>query len=112
MLHVEDLFDLIVLQCQRNDCWDGRVLNVGGGEEISVSLQELTGLCQSATGKTVPITAVPETHGVDIRIYVTDSSLAQSEFGWKPRRDVSEVVRDIHRWLCDWPDEAKRIFLD
>ena len=112
VLHVEDLFDLIVLQCQRNDCWDGRVLNVGGGEEISVSLQELTGLCQSATGKTVPITAVPETHGVDIRIYVTDSSLAQSEFGWKPRRDVSEVVRDIHRWLCDWPDEAKRIFLD
>ena len=111
LLHVEDLFDLVVRQCQRPECWDGRVYNVGGGPDMSVSLQELTGLCREVTGHDVPITSVSETHGVDIRIYITDSSKIEAEFDWRPRRDVKRVVRDIHAWLCERPDEAKRIFL-
>jgi CDP-paratose 2-epimerase len=110
VLHVEDLFDLFVQQCQRPDCWDGRVYNVGGGEQ-SVSLQELTQLCREATGHEVPITPVPETHGVDIRIYITDSTAVETEFGWRARRGVQQVVHDIHAWLCERPDEARRIFL-
>jgi CDP-paratose 2-epimerase len=112
VLHVEDLFDLLVRQCARPDCWDGRVYNVGGGPDVSVSLLELTGLCREVTGNEVPITPVPETHGVDIRIYVSDSSNVETEFGWRPRRGVRQVVGDIHAWLCDKPDEARRIFLE
>ena len=112
VLHVEDLFDLLVRQCQRLECWDGRVYNVGGGMDMSVSLQELTGLCREVTGQEVPMTPVSETHGVDIRIYITDSSKVEAEFAWRPRRGVQQVVRDIHAWLCEQPDEAKRIFLE
>ena len=61
VLHVNDLFDLIVLQMSSPESWDGRIYNVGGGREVSVSLLELTELCRRATGREVPIGRVPET---------------------------------------------------
>ena len=45
ILHVHDLFDLLLLQLEAPERWDGRVYNVGGGNEVSVSLRELTELC-------------------------------------------------------------------
>ena len=42
--------------------------NVGGGNEASVSLRELTELCVRETGRRVPIASAPETSNVDLRI--------------------------------------------
>jgi CDP-paratose 2-epimerase len=99
ILHVNDLFDLLQLQLEAPERWDGRVYNVGGGIEESVSLRELTGICVQETGRTVPITSVPETGGVDLRIYVTDAHKVKLDFGWRPTRDPSRVVRDIRAWI-------------
>jgi CDP-paratose 2-epimerase len=98
ILHVHDLFDLILLELEAPELWDGRVYNVGGGEEVSVSLRELTELCIRATGKKVPIASVEETASADLRIYMTDASKARADFLWSPTRDPSRIVRDI----CDW----------
>lgn len=58
------------------------------------------------------MTPVFETHGVENRIYITDSSKVEAEFGWRPRRGVQQVVRDIFAWLYERPDDAKRIVLE
>ena len=60
VLHVDDLCEFIEEQISDFDKWDGWLGNVGGGLEISASLQELTGLCQKIVGRTIPITAEPE----------------------------------------------------
>jgi CDP-paratose 2-epimerase len=99
ILHVHDLFDLLQLQLEAPERWDGRVYNVGGGNDVSVSLRELTGLCVQETGKTVPIASVPETAGVDLRIYVTDAHKVEVDFGWRPTRDPARIVRDIRAWI-------------
>jgi CDP-paratose 2-epimerase len=99
ILHVRDLFDLVQLQLAAPERWDGRIYNVGGGNEVSVSLRELTELCVQETGKSVAIASVPETAGVDLRIYVTDSRTAEVDFGWRPRRDPARIVRDIRAWI-------------
>ena len=99
ILHVADLFDLIRLQLETPECWDGRVYNVGGGREGSVSLLELTELCVKETGNTVPITSVPETAGVDLRVYLTDTTKVQADFKWKPARNPARIVHDIHAWI-------------
>jgi CDP-paratose 2-epimerase len=99
VLHVHDLFDLILLQLEAPERWDGRVYNAGGGNDGAVSLSELTGLCVQETGKTVPIAAVPETAGVDLRVYVTDARKAEIEFGWRPTRGPARIVRDIRAWI-------------
>jgi CDP-paratose 2-epimerase len=99
ILHVRDLFDLIQLQVEAPERWDGRVYNVGGGNDVSVSLRELTEVCVQETGKAVPIASVPATAGVDLRIYVTDARRAEIDFGWRPTRDPVRIVRDIRAWI-------------
>jgi len=95
-------FDLVLLQLEAPGRWDGRIYNVGGGNGGSVSLRELTGLCVQETGKAVPIAAVPETVGVDLRIYVSDARKAAVDFGWHPSRDPARIVHDIRAWIEEY----------
>ena len=101
ILHVRDLFDLLQLQLEAPERWDGRVYNVGGGNQGSVSLRELTALCVQETGKSISITSVPETAGVDLRVYVTDAQKVEHDFGWRPTRGPARIVRDIRAWIED-----------
>lgn len=101
MLHIEDLFELLVAEMLDVSRWDGRVYNVGGGREISASLAELTELCRRITGRCVPIASEPATSPVDLRIYLTDSRRVMAEFSWRPRRSVDTIVEDIHTWIRD-----------
>jgi CDP-paratose 2-epimerase len=109
LLHVADLFDLLLKQMRTPDSWDGRVYNVGGGPEVSVSLLELTALCQKVTGRCVPIATVPETAPVDLRIFLTDARKVQRDFTWRPARSAEQVVRDIHQWIDGHADALRPI---
>ena len=40
--------------------YSGEVFNVGGGENLSISLKELTERCQKITGNSIPIGKIPE----------------------------------------------------
>ena len=99
LLHVDDLFDLLVVQLQTPSVWDGRIYNIGGGNEVSTSLCELTELCAAETGCRLSIGQVPETSSVDLRIYVSDTRKAVADLAWRPSRNVQTIVRDIHRWI-------------
>ena len=101
MLHVDDLFELLVLQSYATQFWNGDVYNVGGGIDISSSLLELTSHCIAVTGNEITIGSQPETKSVDIRIYVTDSSKAKRDFNWIPTRGVREIIEDIQQWLVN-----------
>jgi CDP-paratose 2-epimerase len=101
VLHVEDLFDLLVCQMRQPNEWAGNTYNVGGGVDNSLSLLELTEHCQAATGQRTPITPEPETNNLDMRIYITDSRRAEEQFAWRPTRNVEQIVQDIHRWIED-----------
>jgi CDP-paratose 2-epimerase len=109
ILHVDDLFRLLVRQLQDPGRWNGSVYNVGGGNAISLSLAELTDLCRQATRTTVPIEPVPETAAVDLRIYVTDARRAMADFAWRPERDVADTVDDICRWAREHRDELATV---
>ncbi|WP_145264291.1 NAD-dependent epimerase/dehydratase family protein [Planctomycetes bacterium Pan216] len=100
LLHVDDLFDLIVAQIGKPDLWDGRVYNVGGGNDVSTSLCELTERCREVSGSVVPVEPSPETSSVDLRIYVSDSRRVSDEFGWRPQRGVGTIVEDIWDWMA------------
>jgi len=110
VLHVDDLFDLAVLQLESLERWDGRVYNVGGGVDRSVSLVELTALCQSVVGRKVPVGSVAESHEVDVPIFVSDTRMVERDFGWQPRRTVERVVRDLHDWIEAHRDALGPIF--
>ncbi|HVD98524.1 MAG TPA: NAD-dependent epimerase/dehydratase family protein [Cytophagaceae bacterium] len=99
VLHVDDLFRLIDHQMHNMEKVNGEIYNVGGGNEISVSLQELTAICEKVTGNKISIQEVSENRQADIRIYVTDNTKVTAATGWKPEISVEKIVEDIYQWL-------------
>lgn len=101
MLHVDDLVELVAYQVEHLDALSGQTFNVGGGRDVSASLQELTALCQTCTGHHIPIEKVPENRSADIPLYITDNQRITECTGWRPTRDVPAIMDDICRWIRD-----------
>ena len=101
ILHIEDLYQLLDVQLNRLDELNGQVFNVGGGRAISVSLRELTALCEEATGNRIHIQPVPETRPADIRIYLSDCRKVRERTGWEPSIEPAETITEIAAWICD-----------
>ncbi len=99
VLHIDDLYDLLTIQLRDLDKHNGKIYNAGGGVKSSVSLQELTRLCQEVTGKTITIKSVPENRPADIRCYLTDNANVTKATGWKPNRDCRQLVSDVADWI-------------
>jgi len=99
LLHINDFFTLVDHQLHHMDTLNGRLFNVGGGRETSISLKELTGLCRKVTGNTVEIDEIEEDRQADIRIYITDNSRVHATTGWHPVVSVEQTVLDIYNWI-------------
>jgi len=67
--------------------------------ERTVSLLELTRLCQEYTGNKIPIERVNEDRAGDIRIYITDNSKITEKTGWKPEITVDQIIQEISGWI-------------
>lgn len=101
VLHADELVALVDRQLAELETLRGDVFNIGGGVASSLSLRELTELCQAATGKRVPITSEPVTRQADLRIYLSDCTKACARFGFAPRCTPEALVEDIARWVVD-----------
>ena len=110
ILHVDDLFDLISENLDGIKERDGGLYNIGGGKELSVSLSELTALCQNITGNKIKIASVSESRSNDIPYFVSDNSKIGAANGWKPRWRLEETLEDICRWLIDNQTTLNPIF--
>lgn len=109
VLHVDDLCDFVLAQISNTRSWRAEPFNIGGGAERSVSLFELTKICETVTGHRIIIEAEPKTSSVDIPIYITDDSRLRREYNWQPTRDVEVVVRDIFSWIDCGDDHLHHI---
>jgi CDP-paratose 2-epimerase len=99
MLHVHDLYCLLEIQLANPSVYAGKPWNVGGGEKVSVSLQELTNICEKITGNTIPIKSVKENRVADIPWYITDASEVKKVSGWEPKYSVEMIMQDVFDWI-------------
>jgi CDP-paratose 2-epimerase len=100
VLHVDDLVDLLDDQLARPEAWAGATVNVGGGRERSLSLQETTELCRELTGNDIPVAAAPQDpRPGDVPIYISDCSGLEAFSGWQPQRSVHQTLSDTSAWL-------------
>lgn len=109
ILHIDDLYKLLCLQINDINKYNGQIYNIGGGKDISVSLSELTNLCQEITGNEIKIKSIPENRVADIPYYITDYTKAQNEIGWNPKHSVREIVPEIAEWIFNNIDLLKPI---
>ena len=101
VLHVDDLYDLIVRQLNGLNEYSGSLFNVGGGMANSISLRELTAKSEQLSGRTIELGRTPETRDADIPFYVSDCQAVTHTTGWMPTRLLDKILEDVWRWLVD-----------
>jgi len=99
LLHIEDLFELIDVQISDMNKISGKIYNIGGGREMSLSLLETTKLCEKITGNKIKFKCISENRPADLIIYITDNKKVAADFRWRPKRSAEELLEDIHSWI-------------
>lgn len=99
LVHIDDLCDLILDQVTSFDRYHGQLFNVGGGRDCSLSLREMTLLCETITGRQIPIAANGENRTADVRIFLGDCRRLMNFSGWRPRRDATNILMDTWNWI-------------
>lgn len=105
ILHINDLLGLIDIELNNIEKLNGEIFNVGGGREISVSLKEVTHLCEKYTGKSISIKKVKKNRPADIKVYITDNKKVTEATGWVPKINVEKIVEEITDWIIKYKNE-------
>lgn len=110
-MHIDDLFEVIRIQLQNFDKFNSEIYNIGGGEENSLSLREMTELCESMAGNKIKIDSVPEDRPNDIKIYISDTGKFTRVSGWRPIQNTEKIFGDIQKWIVENKSALKNIFV-
>lgn len=111
-LFIEDICRLVEIEMARLDELGGRVFNVGGGRDNTLSLREATALMERKYRRTVPVTIEDDPRKADHCIYVTDIRPLTAATGWTPKVTVEEGYNRIIRWVADHADELRWLYID
>lgn len=109
ILHIADLCDVVRDQAQNFERYAGKLFNVGGGVAGSLSLREITALCEEITGNRIEIGCAPEVRPADIRIYITDHRRLTEFSGWQPSRNPRAVMGDVFEWIRAEQDRLRSV---
>lgn len=108
-IHIDDLYKSIKVQLENFDDYNAETWNVGGGLDNSVSLQELTALCEEVTGNKIDIANVVEDRPADLRFFITDSTKFLEKSGLSWDKNGKQTVQDIYEWIRDNEEDLKPI---
>lgn len=98
-MHIDDLFEALRLQLRDFTTYRGETYNIGGGLKNSLSLQEMTLLCQKISGNTISITSEKNNRPNDIPLYITDSTKFKKVSGWECQKNAEKTFQEIHDWI-------------
>jgi CDP-paratose 2-epimerase len=98
-LHIKDLVDLIKVQIKKFDKINNQTYTVGGSIKSYTSLKQLTKICENITGNKIKFSKKAITSIYDIPYFITDNKKVTETYGWKPKNDINNIVRDIYEWM-------------
>ena len=100
ILFVDDLVDAMVLAQRAMPTESGRVFNIGGGPDNTVSLLELLQLIGEQVDRT-PAVGFDAWRPGDQRYFVSDTRGFEQVTGWRPAVGVRDGVARLTGWLAD-----------
>ncbi len=99
LLYVDDLARAFEAAVTHIDRAAGRVYNIGGGPERTLSVwAETRPLLEKLAGRPLEVRRGDWRPG-DQRIYVSDITRARTELGWEPRVAPEEGLRRLWEWI-------------
>jgi len=100
-LHPRDLARMVDFQLRSTG--PGRMLNVSGGLENSMSLAQLNAWCDERFGIHIPIADGSE-RPYDVPWLILDASKARAEMGWAPQITLVKILEEIADHAAAHPD--------
>ncbi len=105
ILFVDDLVRAFTMAVENIDTTSGKVYNIGGGADNTLSLLELVEIIEKKISRKINLSFSDWRPG-DQKVYVSNAKKAFADFGWKPEINAGKGI-DL---LCDWVAENKEIF--
>ena len=99
VIHISDVCKLIMLQIKKIGSINNLTINAGGGKKNSVSLKNLTKICQKITSNEIKIFSNKKTSNYDIPYYVTNNSQAKKIYKWSPEKKILHIIQDMYKWM-------------
>lgn len=109
ILYIDDLVGLIDIQIHQTEKFTGKIYNAGGSLNNSVSLLEMTRICEKITGNKINIIPEIKNRPADLRIYITNNSEIEKNINWKPKTNVESIFSDIFSWIKQNEKQLKTI---
>jgi CDP-paratose 2-epimerase len=106
LLHIDDLVNALQRAIEQIEHVQGRVYNVGGGPDNTLSIwKEFGPLLEEITGRELPVD-----HGAwrpgDQPVYISDIRKAAKDLNWAPQIGVRQGIERLHQWV----EENKGLF--
>jgi CDP-paratose 2-epimerase len=100
LLYIDDLLDAYELVLQRIDAAAGKIYNVGGGPEHSISIwREFEPILSHLAGHTIEPAHYGDWRPGDQPVFISDISRIAHDLGWTPRVGVEEGITRLWNWV-------------
>jgi len=104
ILFVEDLLDAYDLAISQAREHPGRVMNIGGGPENTISIwKEFGPILEKLLGRSIPVARGDWRPG-DQSVFISDIRKAKNELGWSPKVTPVEGITRLFDWVEKNPD--------
>lgn len=100
VLFIEDLIRAYDLAIQHIEKTAGRVYNIGGGPDKTLSLLELLDYLEKYFGKKIERKFTDWRPG-DQQVYISDIRKAKADFGWEPKFGAEDGVGNLINWISE-----------
>jgi len=106
LLFIDDLLDVYDLSIEKAEIAHGKVFNIGGGPQNTMSVWSQFGPILTEVFNNPINVKFGDWRPGDQRIYVSDIRKVNSILGWKPKTTVKAGIQI----LADWVKENKNLF--
>ena len=68
-------------------------------EDLNLQISDLTEICKKITVKKLSMSKIKKTSINDIPYFITDNSKLTRAYGWKPKKNITNIIKDTYKWL-------------
>lgn len=109
LLYIDDLIEVYLLAASDPSKVSGKIYNVGGGPQCTLSVLELLEQLENLLGKKLNFKFAPWRPG-DQPIYVSDIGKIGRETGWQPAITPRAGVEKLYAWVSDNRPVLEKLF--
>jgi len=99
ILYVSDLLRAFEGALGNIDVTAGRVYNIGGGRNNSISILELLTMIKEEFDITPSSVEYKDWRRADQKIYISNTAKAEEHFGWAPKVGIVEGITRLYNWM-------------